>query len=45
MLASLTWMPITTTVLLTAGVVPGGLNRHDVYLEDAAIPSQFASLG
>ena len=45
MLASLTWMSFTTTVPLTMGVVPGCLNRHDVYLEDAAIPSQFASSG
>jgi hypothetical protein len=46
MLVSLTWMLFTTVVPLTMGVVPGRLNRHDVYLEDAAIiPSRFASLG
>jgi hypothetical protein len=39
MLALLTWMSFTTMVPLTAGVVPGCLNRHDIYLEDTAIPS------
>ena len=43
MLASLTWMLFTTTVPLTVGVVPGRLNRQIIYLEDTAIPSQFAS--
>jgi hypothetical protein len=31
-----TWMPFTTTVPLTVGVIPRRLNRRDVYLEDAA---------
>ena len=44
-LALLTWMSFTTLVPLTVGVVPGCLNRHDIYLEDAAIPSRFTSLG
>ena len=45
MLALLTWMLFTMMVPLTMGVVPGRLNRHNVYLEDAAIPSRFASSG
>ena len=44
-LVSLMWMSFTTMVPLTMGVVPGRLNRQDVYLEDAAIPSRFASWG
>ena len=38
-LALLMWMLFTRMVPLTVGVVPGRLNRHNVYLEDAAIPS------
>ncbi len=45
MVALLTWMLFTTTVPLTVGVVLGRLNRRDVYLEDIAIPSRFASWG
>ena len=45
MLVSLMWMSFTTTVPLTMGVVLGHLNRHIVYLEDAAIPSRFAFSG
>ena len=39
MLALPTWMSVTTMVPLTVGVVPGRLHRHDIYLEDTAIPS------
>ena len=39
MLVLLTWMSFTTMVPLTVRVVPGRLNRHGVYLEDAAITS------
>jgi hypothetical protein len=45
MLALLMWILLTTAVPLTVGVVPGHLNRQDVYLEDTAIPFQFAFLG
>ena len=45
MVVLLMGMAFTMTVPLTLGVVPGRLNRHNVYLEDAAIPSRFASSG